>query len=254
MVDFLYDFFYEVLSEEGIWVLILIGSGFAVASFILLMMKIDTGPRQRRVTTSSTTTEKIEDPVPVDKKKKKFKIKKNISKSEESTEAQDSAPAMPVRPEMVRPTEVKQETAELNYMEQVNMENMDPDGFNIPSLPETGDQPSPLNDTPMPSAPRGTAQDRPGAELSPESVDAMVVNEPATDAVETVKNEEKDDEKEEKPDDGDIFSIFTEVEEEESGVSEFAKNLDDVTINGLLEETEGLSEELKNLFTKNRRA
>jgi hypothetical protein len=259
MVDFLYDFFYEVLSEEGIWVLILIGAAFAVASFILLMMKIETGPRQRRMATSGTVAETIEDPVP--EKKRKLKIKKNKSKNKESTEAQDSAPAMTVRPEMVTPNEMEQDTTEPDTMEPGNMEhmdmeNMDPDGFNIPALPENGDEPSPLNDTPMPSVSRGTVQDHPGTELSPEAVDTMAVEDaPATDAVETVKNEEEDDEqKEENSDGSDIFSIFTDVEEEESGISEFAKNLDDVTINGLLEETEGLSEELKNMFTKNGRA
>ena len=123
-------------------------------------------------------------------------------------------------------------------------------------MPETEDQPSPLNDTPMPSVPQGTVQDHPGMELSPEAVDALVVEDaPVTDAVETVKNEEENEkEKEEKSDASDIFDIFTDVEEEDSGISEFAKNLDDLTINGLLSETEELSEELKNMFTKHRRA
>ncbi|MEJ2740372.1 MAG: hypothetical protein P8105_11210 [Dehalococcoidia bacterium] len=258
MVEFLYDFFYEVLSEEGIWVLILIGSGFAVASFILLMMKIETNPKQRKAAAKGTVTETMESPVPA--KKKKIKFKKNKSKNEENVEADGPPQAMPVRPEMVMPDNIEPGNIEPGNIapdntEQVEMEITDPDGFSIPALPETGDEPSPLNDTPMPSVPQESAQElQPG--LSPEDVDAIVVEDgPATDSVETVKNEAEDEEqKNEKSDDSDIFDIFTEVEEEESNVAEFAKNLDDVAIGGLLSETEELSEELKSMFTKHRRA
>ena len=255
MVDFLYDFFYEVLSEEGIWVLILIGSGFAVASFILLMMRIDTNPRQRKAAAKGTVTEAAESHVPI--KKKRIKLKKNKSKNEEETEAGDSAPAMPVRPEMVMPEEMEQGNMEPNTMEQANTVTIDEGNFSVPSLPKNEEQPSTPENTPMPSVPENSGQElQPGMELSPEAVDALVVEEePAPDSVETVKAEEENEEqKEEKSDGSDIFDIFGDVEEEESSVGEFAKNLEDVTIGGLLSETEDLSEELKNMFTKHRRA
>ena len=255
MVDFLYDFFYEVLSEEGIWVLILIGSAFAVASFILLMMKIETNPRQRKAAAKGTATETVENPVPV--KKRKIKLKKNKSENEEDIEEGVSAPAMPVRPEMVMPEEMEQNTMVAGNMERASTVTAGAGGFSIPSLPKNGEQTSSHKDTPMPSVPESSGLDQqPGTELSPEAIDALVVeDEPAIDSVETVKNEEEDEEqKEEKSDGDDIFDIFSEIEDEESSVSEFAKNLDDVTIGGLLSETEDLSEELKNMFTKHRRA
>ena len=46
-MDF-YDFFSEIMSEEGIWILILIASAFAVASFILLTLRMEPTPRQSK--------------------------------------------------------------------------------------------------------------------------------------------------------------------------------------------------------------
>jgi len=46
-MNVLYDIFYEVLSEEGVWVLVLIASAFAVASFILLTLGKPAKPHRR---------------------------------------------------------------------------------------------------------------------------------------------------------------------------------------------------------------
>jgi len=48
----------------------------------------------------------------------------------------------------------------------------------------------------------------------------------------------------------DIFDLFEGVDEEDTDLAAFAKELDDVALSGLLTETEGLTRELKELFTR----
>jgi hypothetical protein len=249
MVDFFYNNFYEVLSGEGIWVLILIGCGLAVASFILLTMKIEVNPKANKLNNIVQNVKKEENLIQDNNNKKKFNINlkgKSKEKKHKEKELQTvgATVPMPVRPEVAQPDIAGEE-----ILEQVNIEMTDPDGFDIPALPEMEEQASPLNDAP--------AQElQAEAEMS---LDTMEESDTETAEAEST-NQEKSEEgenNEKAKGDGDsssIFDIFNEVEEEESGISEIAKNMEDVTINGLLSDTETLSEELKNIFTKYRRA
>jgi len=51
----------------------------------------------------------------------------------------------------------------------------------------------------------------------------------------------------------DIFDLFAGVDEEDTELTEFAKQLNDVAVSGLLTETEDLSLELKGIITKHGR-
>jgi type IV secretory pathway VirB10-like protein len=253
MVDFFYNNFYEVLSGEGIWVLILIGCGLAVASFILLTMKIEVNPKANKLNNIVQNVKKEENSIQDKNNKKKFSINLNSKAKEKKNKGKEANAAgavtpMPVRPEVVQPDMAGEENTE-----QVYVEMTDPDGFDIPALPEMEDQASPLDDA---------AGLEPQEDLQAEaemSLDTMEESEEETAEEESADGEKSEEgEKNEKAKgDGDsssIFDIFNEVEEEESGIAEIAKNMEDVTINGLLSDTETLSEELKNIFTKYRRA
>lgn len=251
MVDFFYNNFYEVLSGEGIWVLILIGSGLAVASFILLTMKIEVSPKQNKLNNVIQNVKKEENLIQDKNNKKKFNInlkgKSKGKKDKEEIPVAGAVAPMPVRPEVAQP-----DIAGGEYMEQVNVEMTDPDGFDIPALPEMEDQASLLDDT------AGTELQEDLQTEAEMSLDTM--EEENTETDEEIADQEKSEEgenNEEAKGDSDassIFDIFNEVEEDDSGISELAKNMEDVTINGLLSDTETLSEELKNIFTKYRRA
>ena len=263
MVDFFYDNFYEVLSGEGLWVLILIGCALAVASFILLTMKIEVNPKQNQMNNVIKTAQKEETVQQKKDKKKKKKIKlggmfKGAEKDTEGAEVlMKSTVVMPVRPEIAQPDqEDEMEQAEqMGQVEPVNVEMTDPDGFDIPALPEMEDEPSPLNDTDTSMASmeaEDTLETYDGENADTMTEDNAEIEEASTD---TEKSEEDTGEEGEKEkDSSSIFDIFSEVDEEESNIGELAKNMEDVTINGLLSDTETLSEELKNIFSKHRRA
>jgi hypothetical protein len=248
MVDFFFDNFYEVLSGEGIWVLILIGSALAVASFILLTMKIEVNPKPNKLNNVIQTAKKEESPVQdKNKKKSKFKIigRSRAKENADEEEAHIATETMPVRPEVVQP----------EHMEQVTVEMTDPDGFDIPSLPDIENQASPLTDNAMMST-EDTLQTEAGLSadtMEEDDIDQEEEEEEATDREES-KEEENSEKAKGDSDSSSIFDIFNEVEEEDSGIAELAKNMEDVTINGLLSDTETLSEELKNIFSKFRRA
>jgi hypothetical protein len=250
MVDFFFDNFYEVLSGEGIWVLILIGSALAVASFILLTMKIEVNPKPNKLNNVIQTAKKEENPVQGKSKKNRMKFKiKGRSRAEENTGEEEAhsagaTAAMPVRPEVVQPED----------MEQVTVEMTDPDGFDIPSLPDIEDQASPLTDNTM-VVTEDTQETEAG--VSTDTMEEEDVDQEEEE--ETTDREESEEEENTEKAKGDsdtssIFDIFNEVEEDDSGIAELAKNMEDVTINGLLSDTETLSEELKNIFSKFRRA
>jgi len=229
-------------------VLILIGCGLAVASFILLTMKIEVNPKTNKLNNIVQNVKKEENLIQDNNNKKKFNINlkgKSKEKKHKEKEPQTAGAAipMPVRPEVAQPDIAGEE-----ILEQVNIEMTDPDGFDIPALPEMEEQASPLNDAP--------AQElQAEAEMS---LDTMEEESTETDeeSADQKKSEEGENNEEAKGDSdaSSIFDIFNEVEEDDSGITELAKNMEDVTINGLLSDTETLSEELKNIFTKYRRA
>ena len=277
-MDFLYDFFYEVFSEEGIWVLILIASAFAVASFILLTLRMDTSPRRAGVPRAKNNS----------KPKKEKKTKKENKKGEDTITGQE---------EIV--PEVKETTSELEVDVALNPEMIPPATLAHPevvlpgaasykNVPQPfGEQPSALAAEPLPGqiidpfevAPLAVTEQKPvtgvdlptaqdtgqvgmaGAGVSGGAVIAggmaeMPGNEglfvlPKSEAESESESEDEDEsESGEKSGDDDLFNIMGESGEEQTDLAEFAKSLDEVVLSGLLTETEDLSSELKDIFTR----
>jgi len=267
-MDFLYDIFYEVLSEEGIWVLILIASAFAVASFILFTLRIETSPKSSVISQGEKKPQK-------EKRPKGKKETKKVEEPESTETTPESKTDLPPSPEMTSP-----------------------DTFTHPEIVLPGS--APYKHIPQPVAgqePESAIEEAPGPVFDPFEVAPLPVLEQAStidaepaatpaaeqpieipdklpelkDAAISASMEggrigvraasqqpgdnqefENEQESEEKPQEGDIFSLFGEVDAEDEEFAEFARGLDDIGLSGLLTETEDLSQQLKDIMTKHK--
>jgi len=269
-MNVLYDIFYEVLSEEGVWVLVLIASAFAVASFILLTLRMETSPKQGGITGVESKP----------RKEKRARAEKKKQEKETEETSTEKAPDLPESPEMTPPGSFTQ--PEIVLPGSAPYKNIpQPLGADAPG--ETGETaqsaPAPLFDpfdlTSLPSEETSL----PDTELPPtsggmESVhmagagaggtggsvgsigmgqmpegEELIV--PQKSAAGQLSEDDDSTEDTEKAQGDDIFNLFEEAEaEQESELAEVAKELEDVAVAGLLTETEGLTQELKELFTR----
>ena len=156
-MDF-YDFFSEIISEEGIWILILIASAFAVASFILLTLRMETTPKQNKKresrkqnTKEATAGATIAIPVPKTdtaesletshtevsfdtlqenlyqeeskSKKKTARLWGSKKKDEDAVEMlEEQAPAAEILDSTTTPKEIISESQEITHPQTVSME------------------------------------------------------------------------------------------------------------------------------------
>ena len=276
-MDFLYDVFFEVLSEEGVWILILIASAFAVASFILLTMRVETSPRQ------GVVGEMEKNP----QNKKKNKGEKKRKKEEESTPETEGHASEPktslapdpemtppesfTPPEVVLPGSAPYKNVPLPVDEQ--LPKLTPE--RPPTLAEEPVarpvlDPFEVVSIPGPNATMPTTEQEPvpATDVAPISIsvpDKVIPDgeaaigmqmEGGITGVGTTKEHAEDDlepESGQASENTDIFALFESVEEEDTALTEFAKDLDDVALSGLLTETEDLSKELKGILTKHGR-
>ena len=257
-MDFLYDVFFEVLSEEGVWVLILIASAFAVASFILLTLRVETNPRQ------AAASQREENPAKEMKKKKQKKAtpEKEAAASEPETDLAPS-PKLTVPGDSPNPETTPDRNIPLPIGQEPPAAATQPapglilDPFDVTAMPgleatATGAEqaPPPAGDLVPMSIAGQTPEQAAGATFegtaeTPEDDNVIMPGDPGD------TDEFGDDEGSEggkKSKDGDIFDLFEEVEEENTELSEFAKDLDNVAVTGLLSDTEDLSQELKDIF------
>ncbi len=266
IINFIYDYFYDVLSQEGIWVLILIGAGFAVASFILLTMRTETGFKYRDTRGNAgnlkklnnntgdpaETTEGIEDLITSAKPEKAKKSRKN-----KDTTAQ---PSVSLRPEMVSPVQSAPEVS-IGVIDGLDITGMGSFGITSDSAPDGAIAGS----AGVPAAPPDSSIDPEKSIVSsPVEADsaaslidpfAIGADLPQPDQEIETSEEENSDDTEQPKNSDDIFAIFDEVDDEEqSETAMFAQELDDVTMDQMLSETESISQDLKNIFNQFRRA
>ncbi len=250
-MDLLYGLFYEVLSEQGIWVLILIASAFAVASFILLALRMETNAKQGGTSKLGNKIQKK--PIEVkarekDKDKDKdMEKEKNILRAEESTPEPKSAPQLDPRmtppenltpPEIVSPGSASSKFIPKPAVEQVLEPMIDP--FEVAPMPDAGHRSAPVPEKEgvsmvgqgsLAQAPQGGAISIGAAGMPDEGL------------LEPQKSKDGED----------ILALF-EVEEEDTQLAEFAKRLGDVQIPSLLIETEDLVQQLKSKMKIKRRS
>jgi len=271
-VDILYDVLYEVISEEGVWVLILIASAFAVASFILLTLRIQPSPRQgaigqagnrpRREKKEGGTSPKVEGTA--------TEPKGDVPESPEMTPPENFT-----HPEVVLPGSApyknipqpvdEQASAEANETAPAAQPAPKPafDPFDLDSLP--AEETTSTETTPTGAKPRtvgglgqvnmaGAGLAGTGGNVSSMGMGEMPQGEELIVPQKSKGSQESEDdetsEDAEKPESGDIFDVFEEAEEEQTELAEFARGLDDVAVSGLLTETEDLSQELKGILAK----
>jgi hypothetical protein len=257
-MDLIYNIFYEVLYEQGIWVLILIASAFAVASFILLTLRMETNPRQSNINQvgkqlkDDTKTSKEEGTSP--------ELNKDLPPPDMT------APGGLVPPEVVLPgaapyknipqpvTEPAPQPAPGQIIDPFDVAPLTDEGKAI----STGTEATPssaADQTPISAAGLGSENAADVISIRaagmPEG-EGLIVPQKSKEELEELK-EESEGELEEKPGDGNIMNLFEEVDEENTEFAEFAKALDDVALPGLLTETENLSQELKDILTKHGR-
>ena len=287
-MNFLYDIFYEVLSEEGVWILILIASAFAVASFILLTLRMETNPKQ------SVSGQSVRKPKEERKRKKGKKIipeaeesspeiKTDLSPSPEPISVDETASEpksdLPPNPEMTPPASFTH--PEVILPGSAPYKNIPQPVAEQPSVPDTKPAPGaaaqasspafdPFDVTPLPDTQASTTGEEEASKPAPEHIevpDRVVPQDEAAIAIpmeggqtgiksgiQQQSEEGQQSEAGNKSEGGDIFDLFEEVEEENELLSEFAKNLDEVQLSGLLTDTENLSQELKDIFTKHERS
>jgi len=262
-MDFLYEMFFEVLSEEGIWVLILIASAFAVASFILLTLRVETSPSQAIVGETETNPQKEKRPKGEKKRKKEKQTAPEMEglasepKTDLPLDPQMTPPESFTHPEVVLPGSAPYKNIPLPVGEEPQALAAPPasgpvlDPFEVASIPGP--------DVAMPAPDQAPP---PAADVAPISVSMAEKATPADkgpivvpiDGVTTstgmAPEQAEDDEESENTD---IFDLFAGVDEEDTDLTEFAKELDDVAVSGLLTETEDLSLELKGILTKHGR-
>ena len=238
-MDFLYDMFLEVLSEEGIWVLILIASAFAVASFILLTLRVETSPRQAVVGEMEKNPQKEKMPKGEKKTKKQKETTPEVQggasepKTDLPPDPQMNPPESFTHPEVVLPGSAAYKNIPLPVGEQPpalaarSASGLVLDPFEVASIPGP--------DVTMPAPDQAPA---PAADVAPISVSA---------------EDDEESEPSQESENTDIFDLFAGVDEEDTELTEFAKELDDVALSGLLTETEDLSLELKGILTKHGR-
>ncbi len=252
--------------------LILIGAGFAVASFILLTMRTETGfkykdaPNQtgksgkfslnRKQEQQVEGMETFEEITAVEKpeKGKKEKNKKKDKKGKSSA---------PLRPQMVPPDLPAEEAVNLNIIDSIDIASMtatagggDAD-IDIPDVP--ADMTPMANeeggidiDNNLVAAAAVESSDTGAGMIDPFSLAADL---PQPDMEMEQLAEETDKDLSSGSSSDDIFAIFDEVDdEEESEASLFAKELDDVGLDDMLSETVNISQDLKNIFNQFRRA
>ena len=242
-MDLLYGLFYEVLSEQGIWVLILIASAFAVASFILLALRMETNAKQGGTSKLGNKIQKK----PIEEKEKEKEKEKNILRAEESTPEPKSAPQLDPRmtppenltpPEIVSPGSASSRFIPKPAVEQVLEPTIDP--FEVAPMPDAGHRSAPVPEKEgvsmvgqgsLAQAPQGGAISIGAAGMPDEGL------------LEPQKSKDGED----------ILALF-EVEEEDTQLAEFAKRLGDVQIPSLLIETEDLVQQLKSKMKIKRRS
>lgn len=243
-MDFLYDMFFEVLSEEGIWVLILIASAFAVASFILLTLRVETSPGQAVVGEMEKNPQKEKRPKGEKKRKKQKETAPEVEggasepKTDLPLDPQMTPPESFTHPEVVLPGSAPYKNVPLPLSEQ-------PPALAAPS-------PSGLVLDPFEVA------SIPGPDVAmPADKGAIVVPIDGVTTSTGMAPEQAEDDEESEPsqesENTDIFDLFEGVDEEDTELTEFAKELDDVALTGLLTDTEDLSAELKGIFGKHGR-
>ncbi len=304
-MDFLYQYFFEVISEEGIWVLILIGAAFSVASFILLTMRMEASPPRQREIRQLQNTNQIEKKLKGKKLKntgKREKIESRILEEQElehsmeieleqekqsyTEQEKEEEPGKNKRSilkilSIKRPkkTEEKQEQEpeqeqeqeeDITYQNESSLplrpELVPPDSFIKPEIGLSG-----LNDLEIASIPEtngtsGQAKAQPKAPLPPteqmstpgiDPFEVAPIPEEAKLAFDSTEPENIDDsdtdsgnEQKAGGNDDDLFNLLQEANYEESDTTLFAKELEDVELDGLLTETENLAETLKGIFPK----
>ena len=247
--------------------LILIGAGFAVASFILLTMRTETGFKYRSNTANqSVKTEKQEKQ---NKKKEKKESggqgirtilqKGKDKKPKDDITVSDAQPSAPLRPEMVAPEQPEDEAVSLNVIDGLDFTGMGEIGMADDAVPadseETGET-APFSD-------EGGVNDIESNIISPAleeadtsapAFDPFALDELPQPEEESTKLEDDTEEVSASEGGDDIFAIFDEVDDEEvSETSQFAQELDDVTMDDMLSETANLSQELRNIFNQFRR-
>ena len=252
---FLYDIFYEVISEEGVWVLILIASALAVASFILLALRMETNPKQGTMSQKNT------------KSRKELKGEKNKDGNKTTPEPNADLPPGPgmkppgdfAHPEVVLPGSAPYK----NIPQPVDGQSsgsvakpkprpaFDPSEVAPMSSTEPEHTPS-IDQNPISAAGAETEQ---AATVASVGIAGMPEGEELIMPKKSKQPDEESEEKSEgKPEGNDIFNLFEEVEnEEETQLTEFAKNLDDIALTNLLTDTEDLSQELKGMLTQHKR-
>lgn len=256
-MDFLYDMFFEVLSEEGIWVLILIASAFAVASFILLTLRVETSPRQ------AVVGEMEKNPQKEKKRKKQKETAPEVegSASEPKTDLpldpQMTPPESFTHPEVVLPGSAPYKNVPLPLSEQPPALAAPPasglvlDPFEVVSIPGPDVAMPAPDQAPPPVADVASISVSMAEKATPADKGPIVVPiNGVTTSTGMAPEQAEDDEESEKTD---IFDLFAGVDEEDEDLTEFARELDDVALSGLLTETEDLSLELKGIMPKHGR-
>ncbi|MCK4723491.1 MAG: hypothetical protein KAT75_09305 [Dehalococcoidia bacterium] len=260
-MDFLYDMFFEVLSEEGIWVLILIASAFAVASFILLTLRVETSPRQAVVGEMDKNPQKEKRPKGEKKRKKQKETAPEVEggasepKTDLPLDPQMTPPESFTHPEVVLPGSAPYKNIPLPVGEEPPALAAPPasglvlDPFEVASIPGP--------DVAMPVADVASISASMAEKATPADKGPIVVPIDGVTTSTGMAPEQAEDDEESEPsqesENTDIFDLFAGVDEEDTELTEFAKELDDVAVSGLLTETEDLSLELKDILTKHGR-
>jgi len=262
-MNVLYDIFYEVLSEEGVWVLVLIASAFAVASFILLTLRMETSPKQGGISGVESKPRK-EKSAGADKKKEKEAEETSTEKLPDLPESPEmTPPGSFTHPEIVLPGAAPYK----NIPQPLGADTPGETGETAPPASGLVLDPFEVASIPGPDVAMAAPDQAPppGDDVAPISVsmaekatpaDKVPIVVPIDGAITStgMAPEQAEDDEESQPsqesENTDIFDLFEGVDEEDTDLAAFAKELDDVALSGLLTETEGLTRELKELFTR----
>ena len=237
-MEFLYDVFYEVLSQEGVWILVLIASAFAVASFILLTLRMETSPKPGSMSHAESTARKEKWP-----KGGKRKGTEATPTAEDSAELKEDLPESPEADpskNIPQPMGGPAPGAVFDPFDFTAIPTEETDSTDSAATLRAAPDASPIST----AGSGGTAAAVESGRIGQMPEEGLIVPQKSG-APEDLSAEDSG----EGAKDDDVFHVFDELDEEDTELSEFAETLDEVGLSTLLTDTEDLFQELKGLFS-----
>lgn len=237
-MEFLYDVFYEVLSQEGVWILVLIASAFAVASFILLTLRMETSPKPGSMSHAESTTRK--EKWPKGGKRKGTEATPTVEDSAELKEDLPESPEADPSKNIPQPMGGPAPGAVFDPFDFTAIPTEEIDSADSAATLRAAPDASPIST----AGSGGTAAAVESGRIGQMPEEGLIVPQKSG-APEDLSAEDS----EEGAKDDDVFHVFDELDEEDTELSEFAETLDEVGLSTLLTDTEDLFQELKGLFS-----